>query len=132
MKYYPRHVICQDGATRIVADHIQHSRLTGIEYGPDAQPISYQPPSLETVLAAGYSHKAAEGIVADEQAKQEQGIEPYGSVPLSQFVATEPATAVQPESPAAPLDMTEAAPQIDKPAEPLPEEPPLFKRRGKK
>lgn len=57
--HYPRWTHCADGAMRIVEDHHQHSALTGLTYGPDAQLVSahdwpkadYEPPGAEGELA---------------------------------------------------------------------------------
>lgn len=88
--HYPRHILRPDGATIIVQDHHQHSAHMGRKFGPDAQPIEERPmpPTLEEILAAetGYSQEAAQQIFATQRAMFEQGIEPYGDKPESDFL----------------------------------------------
>lgn len=88
-KYYPRHITRPDGALILVHDHHQHSAHMGQKFGPDAEPAK-MPPSLQEILAAGYSQEASESIFRTEQAKAEQGIEPYGDKPQSEFVPPTP------------------------------------------
>ncbi len=90
MKAFPMMCQCPDGATRIAKDHLQMSAFMGAPYGPDGKLIQNLPPTLETVLAAGYGAEAAANIVRIEAAKAEQGVEPYGDKPYSEFVDPEP------------------------------------------
>jgi hypothetical protein len=92
---YPR-VIDIDGRKVTVADHYHHSAMAGAEYDANAQLVVREqaappkpkatPPKLETVLAAGYSEKAAKQIVAEEKLKFENDIEPYGNRPISDIL----------------------------------------------
>lgn len=71
---YPRWITLPSGDKAIVQNHIHHSALAGIEYDADAQPVQKRlPPTIEEVLAAGYTQEGAERIVAAEQLKADQG-----------------------------------------------------------
>ena len=86
-EFYPRW-INHEGNQILVNDHLHHSGIVGIEYDERAQPVQKEepvPPTVETVLAAGYSKEAAEQMSAIEQFKKDNGIEPYGDKPASQF-----------------------------------------------
>jgi hypothetical protein len=85
------------------------------------------PPKLETVLAAGYSEKAAKAIVAEEKFKFENGIQPYGDKPeedvleqLRTLAAAVPKPPPgSPGGPADPLDLEPPAHDYEPTAEEL-------------
>lgn len=93
--YYPRWVTLPEGNKRVVQNNIEHGNVLGKKFNEQAEEIPTGPPDLETVLKAGYSQQAAEGIVATEKAKAEQGIKPYGSKSIEEFVPP-PKVAVEP------------------------------------
>jgi hypothetical protein len=73
-------------------------------------PEERNPPTLETVLAAGYSQEAAEGIVAEEARKFANGEKPYGD--------KEP---TEPPEPAPPVETKAEA--VEQPKEVIDEQP---------
>ena len=86
---YPRWIQPADGTPRrIVQNSEEEEAATGVKMNPDgtvaesndpppdARPA---PPTLETVIAAGYSPEVAASIVAEEQAKAAAGYPPYGT-----------------------------------------------------
>ncbi len=79
-QYYPRHVLCPDGAIRIVPNREQHEAHVGYAVNEDGTPKSIYatPPTMEEILNAGYSQKAAESIFVREQAAAAAGLKAYG------------------------------------------------------
>lgn len=76
--WYPRHVKDSEGRVIEAKDHIQHGRIIGKKVREDATIV--EPPTLETVMAAGYPGHVAEKIVAQEQEKAAKGYKPYGDI----------------------------------------------------
>lgn len=76
--FYPRHIKTSDGYSVVVKDHIEHGKRIGRKVLPDATVL--EPPTLETVIKAGYPGHVAEKMVADEREKFEKGYKPYGDI----------------------------------------------------
>lgn len=79
---YPRWITLHNQRI-MVKDHYHHSAMTGEEYDANAQlvvkePARPMPPTLETVMAAGYAEIPAKIIVAQEALKFERAVKPYG------------------------------------------------------
>ena len=109
------------------------------------------PPTIEVVLAAGYSPEAAEKIVAREQERAAQGLRPYGdnpdpepaqaapepqvAPPAPQEAVPEPQVAQEPTVPQRKLEAPQEAPEVQvepEVAAPPTEEPvrqPVVKQR---
>lgn len=85
--FYPRFVKFPDGESRVVKDHHAHGKAIGRKVLEDATVV--EPPTLETVIAAGYPGAVAAKIVAQEQEKFEKGYKPYGDNEPPQPVDTE-------------------------------------------
>lgn len=96
-KFYPTWITLPGGQRLVVPDCQTHSAMMGEEYGEDAEPVSKkpQPPTLETVIAAGYRPEVAEKIVAEEQRKFAAGIKPYGDLEPEPMIPSGPGVVVQ-------------------------------------
>ncbi len=78
---YPRWVLGTDGTRKIVQNHEHEERETGVKMNVDGTVFvepGPHPPTLETVMAAGYAKEVAEKIVDEEAAKARRGEKPYG------------------------------------------------------
>lgn len=72
------------------------ARESSLEGPVEAPALSApQPPSLATVVAAGYKPEVAAGIVAAEQAKAAAGEKPYGDKEPSTAKQTKTKTATK-------------------------------------
>lgn len=86
---YPGWRVPKDGGPAVlVHNHEQEERVTGQKMNPDGTPVDYpvldkpKPPTLEEVLAAGYSKEVAEKIVDEEAWKARNGYKPYGGLDM--------------------------------------------------
>jgi hypothetical protein len=108
---WPRWITTPAGNTMIVPNHQTMSAFMGEEYDENAELVVKrpEPPTLAEVLAAGYGENVAMRIVAREHAKQQQGVEPYGQKPLSEFIEPEPLILPEPNDSTPPEGFTPAA-----------------------
>ena len=80
---FPTWATNADGLKRICQDPEDYERHTGIRVDEMGNPVDPEletprPPTLEIVMAAGYTKEVAEKIVEEEAAKARRGEKPYG------------------------------------------------------
>lgn len=76
--WYPRHVVDLEGRSIVVNNQHEHGRRIGKKVLYNATIV--QAPTLEVVIAAGYSPEDAQKIVSQEKEKEAKGYKPYGDI----------------------------------------------------
>lgn len=80
---YPKWITCPDGSRMIVNGPEHHTQMIGKPVDENGNLIEEKqdgfPPTLETVIAAGYAPEVAEKMVMEEQYKYDNGYPPYGT-----------------------------------------------------
>lgn len=104
---YPRYIRKSiiTGKDVTVQNSVEEEYHTGVLMNEDGTPVGSEepkptPPTLETVMASGYTKEAAEKIVDEEAGKAKRGEKPYGDkepeVPQIQTGAGVPADQIPP------------------------------------
>lgn len=88
---YPKSIY-KDGTQRVVFCGEEHDARKADGWS-DSAPVRL-PPTIEEVLAAGYSPERAASIVAEEQEYQRRGAMPYGPNPRVELPILDPRSSI--------------------------------------